>query len=173
MMTASLQQSSSRSVVGDLVAVHAGKADVEEDELGPELAGGLDGGRAVVGDLDLVAEGFRSLAMPRAVSTLSSTTRMRPPAAAAWRRPPGSADAAVRRGRLAAGSRTMNSLPLPGPSLVAGRVPPCISTSFLTSVRPIPSPPRSGRATGRPGRRDRRSAGASRAGCRSRCPAPG
>ena len=35
----------------------------------------------------------------------------------------------------------MNSLPWPGPSLRASTVPPCISTSRRTSVRPIPSPP--------------------------------
>ena len=47
------------------------------------------------------------------------------------------------RGRAScqAGSRTANSLPLPGPSLVAATLPPCISTSFLTSVSPMPSPP--------------------------------
>ena len=35
----------------------------------------------------------------------------------------------------------MNSLPLPGPSLRASMVPPCISTSRFTSDRPMPSPP--------------------------------
>ena len=35
----------------------------------------------------------------------------------------------------------MNSLPLPGPSLAAVTLPPCISTSFRTSVRPMPRPP--------------------------------
>ena len=37
----------------------------------------------------------------------------------------------------------MNSLPVPGPSLAAATLPPCSSTSALTSVRPIPSPPAS------------------------------
>ena len=46
-----------------------------------------------------------------------------------------------RRGPSTAGSRTTNSLPLPGPSLCAATVPPCISTRLLTSVRPMPSPP--------------------------------
>jgi hypothetical protein len=40
-----------------------------------------------------------------------------------------------------AGSRTMNSLPLPGPSLLACTDPPCISARRRTSVRPIPNPP--------------------------------
>ena len=40
-----------------------------------------------------------------------------------------------------AGRRTTNSLPLPGPSLWAVTVPPCISTSLRTSVSPMPSPP--------------------------------
>ena len=35
----------------------------------------------------------------------------------------------------------MNLLPLPGPSLWASMLPPCISTSRFTSVRPMPSPP--------------------------------
>ncbi len=44
-------------------------------------------------------------------------------------------------GRFAAGSRIVNSLPLPGPSLLAATLPPCISTSFFTTVSPMPSPP--------------------------------
>ena len=36
----------------------------------------------------------------------------------------------------------MNSLPRPSPSLRASTVPPCISTSVFTSVRPMPSPSR-------------------------------
>ena len=35
----------------------------------------------------------------------------------------------------------MKVLPLPGPSLAAVTVPPCISTRPLTSASPIPSPP--------------------------------
>ena len=42
---------------------------------------------------------------------------------------------------LVAGSRTMNSLPLPGPSLIAVTLPPCISASERAMVRPMPSPP--------------------------------
>ena len=64
----------------------------------------------------------------------------------------------------ATGNRTMNSLPLPTPSLFASTLPPCISTRFRTSVSPIPSPPcarRSGRV--RPARTSRRRAAASRA----------
>src|SRR5262249_42504808 len=41
---------------GDLVAVHAGQADVEEDEVGPAAADQFEGGRAVVGHLDILAE---------------------------------------------------------------------------------------------------------------------
>jgi hypothetical protein len=43
--------------------------------------------------------------------------------------------------RRAAGRRTMNSLPVPSPSLRAATVPPWSSTRRLTSVRPTPSPP--------------------------------
>ena len=41
-------------LAGDLVAVHAGQHDVEEDEPGSEVAGDLEGLAAVVGDLDVV-----------------------------------------------------------------------------------------------------------------------
>ena len=57
--------------------------------------------------------------------------------------------------------------------LVAMTVPPCISTSDRTSVRPIPSPPPpNGRATDPLGRRDRTSARASRGECRAHHPDP-
>ena len=39
------------------------------------------------------------------------------------------------------GSRTLNSLPRPGPSLCAVALPPCSSVSVLTSDSPMPSPP--------------------------------
>ena len=56
MMTDALQHGSSRSRAGDLVAVHAGQADIEEDELRPEDPGRLEGRGPVVGRLDVVAE---------------------------------------------------------------------------------------------------------------------
>ena len=43
--------------------------------------------------------------------------------------------------RLAAGSCTVNSAPLPAPALRACTLPLCSSTSSLTIVRPIPRPP--------------------------------
>ena len=92
-------------------------------------------------DLDLVARaasGARRGSGP--ASTLSSTTRMRERcrgrarAAAAGR-------LGTRRGPLGApGSRTVKSLPLPGPSLAAVTLPPCSSTSARTRVSPIPRP---------------------------------
>src|SRR5690606_26690934 len=39
------------------------------------------------------------------------------------------------------GSRTMNSLPFPGPSLLPSPHPPCSSAMFRTMVSPRPSPP--------------------------------
>ena len=39
------------------------------------------------------------------------------------------------------GRRTTNSLPCSSPALLGLTVPPCISTRFFTSVRPMPSPP--------------------------------
>ena len=41
----------------------------------------------------------------------------------------------------AAGKRTTNSLPRPGPSLMTLTLPPCRSANDLTSARPRPSPP--------------------------------
>ena len=82
-----------------------------------------------------------SLDRLREESSLSSTTRTR-------FRTRGSAPAsafdprsASRRSGSAVGSQTVNSLPLPSPSLVAVTLPPCISASVRTRVRPIPSPP--------------------------------
>ena len=48
---------------------------------------------------------------------------------------------AVERGGPDAGRWTMNSLPLPGPSLFATTLPPCSSTSRFTIARPSPRPP--------------------------------
>ncbi len=46
------------------------------------------------------------------------------------------------RGRSSSpAARTVKVLPVPGPSLSAVTVPPCISTRPLTSARPMPSPP--------------------------------
>src|SRR3954453_6946750 len=39
------------------------------------------------------------------------------------------------------GSLTTNSLPCPAPALKASTLPPCISTSPLTRLRPMPKPP--------------------------------
>src|SRR5262249_43571139 len=62
---------------------------------------------------------------------------------------PAAAGPAAPAAPAAGGSRTVNSLPWPRPGLLAVIVPPCISTSRLTSVSPIPSPPwgRSGPAS--------------------------
>ena len=59
----------------------------------------------------------------------------------------------------------------PRPSLRASTVPPCISTSRLTSVRPMPSPP-CDRSSDRVDLREHLedAAAACRAGCRRRCP---
>ena len=56
-------------------------------------------------------------------------------------RPPSWSRSRITRPGATSGSRTTNSLPLPSPSLWASTVPPCISTRFFTSVRPMPSPP--------------------------------
>ena len=56
---------------------------------------------------------------------------------------PCSVDAAAGPPGVAAttGRVTVNVLPWPSPSLAAVTVPPCISTSPLTSASPMPSPP--------------------------------
>ena len=67
---------------GHLVAVHPGKADVEEHDLGPMLAGRRRWRPGRYGRPGPSwPESFRSLAIPLAVSTLSSTTRTRKPRA--------------------------------------------------------------------------------------------
>ncbi len=83
---------------------------------------------------------FNIIARLSAPSLLSSTTRMRSDdfGAAAKSFPAGASgpDAST-----ITGSRTTNSDPLPGPSLLASILPPCISTRRLTNERPIPRPP--------------------------------
>src|SRR5258706_538985 len=72
---------------------------------------------------------------------LPPTTRTRGPRAAAGRvSPPLSPPAASGAG--IAGSRTVNSLPWPGPALHTATDPPCSSTRRLTRARPSPRPPR-------------------------------
>ena len=118
-------------------------------------------------------ESVKSLAIPLAVSTLSSTTRTRERRAVSSRalsRKSSSGPAVPK----AAGSRTTNSLPLSGPSLAAVMVPPCSSASDLTSVSPMPKPPseRSSEPVGL-GEEVEHPRQELRAGCRSRCPASG
>ena len=108
--------------------------------------------------------GRRSLQQHRpgcgAASTLSSTTRTRRRRSAAW--PPATALGAAATGlvRVAPGRRTMNSLPLPGPSLVAA-TRPAVQLDQLLDERQADARgrPASGRASGRPGRTGRRSSG--------------
>ena len=126
---------------GDLVAVHAGQADVQEHDLGPVGAGRP---RWPAGPSWATwtswPRSFRSRASPAAVSTLSSTTRTREPRRATRG---GVARGARRPGgrRLQGGQPDGELAPLPGPSLAAATLPPCISASFWTSVRPMPEPP--------------------------------
>jgi len=79
--------------------------------------------------------------MPRlsAASWLSSTTNTRRSGAPAARSFDGAG--AWTTACSAIGSFTVNSHPLPGPSLAASMDPPCRWTSVLARVSPIPSPP--------------------------------
>ena len=140
---------------------------------GRNAAAASSAGRAVVGDPDLV---------PLQPQQHAPGCRRRP----RCRPRPGCGGAAGGRGgRLAppaarrpavagsSGRRTTNSLPWPGPSLRASTLPPCISTSRLTSVRPIPSPPCD--RSSAPVDLDEQLEDAGqhvRRRCRCRCPAP-
>ena len=132
---------------------------------------------AVVGDPDLLAVEPRQepgqAAWPR--------PRCRPRRGCAPRQRPGPRSAVpVRRRRRPAaaavetGRRTTNSLPRPGPSLVAAIRPPCISTRVFDQAQADPQPALRMAVRGRrPGRTSRRPAAASRARSRCRCRGPG
>ena len=98
-------------------------------------------GGPVVGDLHLVAVDLeKSRQAPGQVLVVvddeDACATVSPPVRASVAGLDGAETAA-----RAAGSLTVNSLPLPGPSLLAMTVPPCSSVSFRTSVKPMPSPP--------------------------------
>ena len=122
--------------LGDLVAVHAGQADVEQDELGPDARGRPRWPRGRRGRLatSWPEQPAGAWPGPAAVSTLSSTTRTRGrparPRARGRRRGP----APGRRGLAEAGSRTVNSLPLPGP-VARGRDAPAVHLDELLDER--------------------------------------
>ena len=93
-----------------------------------------------MGHLDVVSQQLEQPGQPQRQSRLSSTTMTREPDPHA--EPPGNLLGLLTTlGRSAAGSRTVNTEPLSGPSLVALRLPPCNSASERARVRPIPSPP--------------------------------
>ena len=102
----------------DLVAVHAREADIEQNEIRPERPRRFNRRLAVEATWTSFPRSLRSRAIPPAVSTLSSTTRMREPSGTARGRLP--RDGAVVCGLFAAGREMTNSLPLSVPSL-AGR----------------------------------------------------
>ena len=110
---------------------------------GRRSADQLEGGRAVVGHLDVLAQRAEQDAQAGGVAAVVVDDQDAPARELAGR-------VVGRRlvaGRPAAasaetGRRTVNSLPWPGPSLWAVTRPPCISTSDRTRVRPIPRPPR-------------------------------
>ena len=135
------------AAAGDLVAVHAGQADVEQDEVGAASADQLEGGRAVVGHLDVLPERAEEDAQAVGVAAVVVDDEDAAPRElgdrVVGRRPRRSRPSAVGRPASAeTGRRTVNSLPRPGPPLWAVTRPWCISTSERTSVSPIPSPPR-------------------------------
>ncbi len=61
----------------ELVAVHSGKADVQEDEFRLRLFDLFETGDTVKSDFDMMAVDLQELASPRARSTLSSTISTR------------------------------------------------------------------------------------------------
>ena len=165
MRTVSLQAFLPPEPRGDLVAAHAWQADVQQDELRPDLPGAPRWPRPAVDHPDLMTDELEEprhrpgrvhvviddedLTLP-APSTSGPRLRVAPSAASS-----------------AAGSRTTNSLPRPGPSLGGGDG---ARRAARRASSPAPgryrAPPPSGRASGPPGRRARTSLAASRAGCR-------
>ena len=94
---------------GELVAVDVGQADVEQDDVGAELAGGLDGRPAVAGGPGLVARGGEQAGHPPGgvgvVVHHEHPSRARPagPAGGRGRRRAAAAVAAAGRRRPGAG----------------------------------------------------------------------
>ena len=125
----------------DFVAVELRQADVEQHDVGPVLLDRFDALRAR--RAPCTSRGPSSAAASRA-SRPSPRCRRRPGSAASRgglrRRSTGSAPCSGcsdRRHR-----QTHDELaPSPSPALFASIVPPCISTSRFTSVKPMPSPP--------------------------------
>ena len=127
---------------GDLVAVHAGQADVQQDDVRRESACHLERRRAVVGHPHLVAR------LPEQRARLRRSPRCRPP--------PGCGGASAGRSAIVAGGVTgfgrpglgtagaaagrRTRCPGPGPSLWASTVPPCISTSRFDQGQPDAQP---------------------------------
>ena len=72
----------------------------------------------------------------------------------------------------AVGSHTRNSLPFPGPALLASIRPPCSSTSFLASARPRPIPPRARPSDDSTCANISKICGSISAGIPNRCPEP-
>ncbi len=101
------------------------------------IARALDGRRAVVGDPDVVSEELEEPAhADRRIHVVVDDEDAGSGLSAA-----AGESAGIFAAGLAAGRWMVNRLPLPGPSLQAETLPPCISASFSTIVRPMPSPP--------------------------------
>ena len=132
---------------GQLVAVHDGQADVEKRNLRRELCRHAQRGRCVVGDTRVVALAAERVGQHLgAVGVVVDDENSRSARSAARSALPRSSPCGlrIRRARArstAAGTRTANSLPRPGPSLCADTEPPWRSTRFRTIVNPMPSPP--------------------------------
>ena len=125
-----------------LEAAHARHADVQQHDGGPPVRRHLHGLDAVVRDGHRIAEDPHHLRQ-----ALGASRRCRRRPARAGRRSPRAASSwpassrGARAGTRISGSRTTKRQPRSGPSLVACTAPPCISTSRLTSARPMPRPP--------------------------------
>lgn len=117
--------------VNPMIASHAGQPEVEEHDFRVVLGDGRERSRAIACRRDLVTHSRRSIASVTAASSLSSTTstlRRRP------RTDTGEGGGAYLRASMRLGIQTVNSAPLPFPSLVAATVPPCNSTSLQRAV---------------------------------------
>src|SRR6185369_4605647 len=120
-----------------LVPVHPRHPEIEQHDIGNELAGHVQRFHAVVGRAHFMAQHVDEHAQAgRRVVVVVHHQHFHSllPACARERGCSCACSAAI-------GSLTMNSLPLPSPALRACTRPPCRSTIVRTSDRPMPRPP--------------------------------
>ena len=125
---------------GRVDAVHAGHADIHQDQVEPTLLGGGDAGKAILGLGHIASLAWRSVSRAtRRLMALSSTIRMLRPgqsglATACWGTVSGATGAGSR------GSVIRNAVPPAGLAWGRDLPAPMASTRPLTMLRPSPVP---------------------------------